>query len=72
MAGKRLMAGSVGGALALACLAASAEPVLADCDGAFATPLHAAPATDARAYWLNRQLIKWPGADAGKGAFKLY
>jgi pullulanase-type alpha-1,6-glucosidase len=72
MAGKRLMTGSVGGALALACLAASAEPVLADCDGAFATPLHAAPATDARAYWLNRQLIKWPGADAGKGAFKLY
>jgi pullulanase-type alpha-1,6-glucosidase len=66
------MAGSLGSALALTCLAASAEPVLADCDGAFATPLHAAPATDARAYWLNRQLIKWPGADAGNGAFKLY
>ena len=43
------MAGSFGGALALTCLAASAAPVLADCDGAFATPLRAAPAIDARA-----------------------
>jgi len=71
-AGKRWIVGSFGGALALTCLGASAAPVLADCDGAFATPLHAAPATDARAYWLNRQLIKWPGADAANGAFKLY
>lgn len=72
MAGRRLMAGSFGGALALTCLAVSASPVITDCDGAFATPLRAAPAIDARAYWLNRQLIKWPGADAGKGVFKLY
>ncbi len=72
MAGRRLVTGSFGGALALICWAASAAPVLADCDGAFATPLHAAPATDARAYWLDRQLIKWPGADAGNGVFKLY
>jgi pullulanase/glycogen debranching enzyme len=71
MAGKRWVAGSLGSALALTCLTASAAPVLQDCDAAFATPLHAAPAIDARAYWLNRQLIKWPGTDAG-GVFKLY
>lgn len=49
---------------------------LRDCDAdAFATVLHAAPAdaslTDARAFWLTQQLLKWPGADAS-GAFKLY
>lgn len=64
---------SVGGALALTCLAAAAAPAasLADCDGPFATTLQAAPAADARAYWLNRQIIKWPGADSA-GVFKLY
>src|SRR5450830_736033 len=72
MGGKRWVAASLGGALALTCFTASAAPVLADCDGPFASPLHAAPATDARAYWLNRQLIKWPGADASRGVFKLY
>src|SRR5471032_1707107 len=70
----RRMAGvSVGGALALTCMAAAAaDATLAACDGPFATVLQPAVATDARAYWLNRQLIKWPGADASGGAFKLY
>ncbi|MES2162408.1 MAG: alpha-1,6-glucosidase domain-containing protein [Pseudomonadota bacterium] len=68
------MAGvSVGGALALTCVAAvAADATLAACDGPFATVLQPAVAADARAYWLNRQLIKWPGADASGGAFKLY
>jgi len=73
MDGKRVTVVGLGGALALCSLAASAAPALADCDGAFATTLHAAPAFDARAYWLNRQLIKWPGVAAdGGGIFKLY
>ncbi|NVM75249.1 pullulanase-type alpha-1,6-glucosidase [Duganella sp. SG902] len=74
MDGKRVAMVGLGGALALCSLAASAAPapVLADCDGAFATTLHAAPAFDARAYWLNRQLMKWPGVDATSGVFKLY
>ena len=74
MDGKRVAMVGLGGALALCSFAASAAPAptLADCDGAFATTLHAAPAFDARAYWLNRQLIKWPGVDAENGVFKLY
>ncbi|MYM24144.1 DUF3372 domain-containing protein [Duganella sp. FT135W] len=72
MSGKRVAVISLGGALALGCLTASAAPTLADCDGAFATSLHAAPAVEAHAYWLNRQLIKWPGANAAGGVFKLY
>ncbi|MTV40048.1 alpha-1,6-glucosidase domain-containing protein [Duganella radicis] len=72
MGGKRVAMVGVGGALALCSLAASAAPTLADCDGAFATTLHAAPAFDARAYWLNRQLIKWPGVAADGSVFKLY
>jgi pullulanase/glycogen debranching enzyme len=72
MSGKRVAMVGLGGALALGCLTASAAPVLADCDGAFATTLNAAPAVDTRAYWLNRQLIKWPGSDAVNGTFKLY
>ncbi|KQQ33573.1 alpha-1,6-glucosidase [Duganella sp. Leaf126] len=73
-----------GAALALTCAAASAAPTLADCDGPFATVLHAAapaaapsstPAasvgSEARAYWLDRQLLQWPGADRA-GVFKLY
>ena len=71
MAGKRVAVIGLGGALALSCLTAAAAPSLADCDGPFATTLHAAPAVDARAYWLDRQLIKWPGA-AADGVFKLY
>ena len=71
---RRVAGVSVGGALALACVAAAAadNAALAACDGPFATTLQANVAADARAYWLNRQLIKWPGADAAGGAFKLY
>ena len=50
-------------------------PTLIDCDAeAFATVLQAPPReqssalTEARAYWLTRQLLKWPGAD---GSLKL-
>ena len=70
---RRLAGVSVGGALALTCMAATAaDATLAACDGPFATVLQPAVAADARAYWLNRHLIKWPGADASGGAFKLY
>lgn len=70
---RRLAGISVGGALALTCMAAAAaDATPAACDGPFATVLQPAVAADARAYWLNRQLIKWPGADASGGAFKLY
>ncbi|ELX10492.1 pullulanase PulA [Janthinobacterium sp. HH01] len=71
---RRVAGVSVGGALALAFGGASAadNAALAACDGPFATVLQANAAADARAYWLNRQLIKWPGADAAGGAFKLY
>ncbi|WP_373988674.1 alpha-1,6-glucosidase domain-containing protein [Duganella sp. BuS-21] len=77
MTGKRLVVVGLGSALALICPGAWAAPTLADCDGAYATTVRAAPAIDARAYWLNGQLIKWPGIDAGAGAaaaavFKLY
>src|SRR5471032_3079215 len=71
-----LAAISIGGTLAFANIgAAAATPTanttLDSCDGPYATVLHASAATDARAYWLNRQLIKWPVADAG-ARFKLY
>src|SRR5471032_1478292 len=70
---RRLAGVSVGGALALTCMAATAaDATLAACDGPFATVLQPAVSADARAYWLNRHLIKWPGADASGGAFKLY
>ena len=72
MAGRHWVAGWFGGALALTALAASAAQVPADCDAAFATPLHPAPATDARAYWLNRGLIKWPDTSFGTDSYKLY
>jgi pullulanase len=64
---------SAGGALALTCLAAAAADTatLASCNGPFATVLQPAAATDARAYWFNRQLLRWPGADGG-ATFKLY
>jgi pullulanase len=71
---QRAVTVSVGGALALTCLAAAAaqSPTMPDaCNGPFATVLQAAPAADARAYWLNRQIIKWPAAD-NAGTFKLY
>ncbi|TFW16333.1 pullulanase-type alpha-1,6-glucosidase [Duganella callida] len=63
---------SLGGALALTCVAAAAAPSLADCDGAYATVLQPADAgADARAYWLNGRIIKWPGA-GDDGVYKLY
>jgi hypothetical protein len=51
--------------------AAQVPPALADCDGRLPSPCtpHQPPR---RGYWLNRQLIKWPGADAAGGIFKLY
>jgi pullulanase-type alpha-1,6-glucosidase len=72
MSGNNMRRVAVGGALALTCLGAAAAPTLADCDGPFATTLQAAPVVDARAYWLNRRIIQWPGADAAAGVFKLY
>src|SRR5471032_1330323 len=73
---RHLAAISIGGTLTLASMGAAAAPSAtyippAACDGPYATVLHASAAIDARAYWLNRQLIKWPGADAG-ARFKLY
>ena len=70
---KRAAQLSAGGALALTCLAAAAADTatLASCNGPFATVLQPAAATDARAYWFNRQLLRWPGADSG-AIFKLY
>ena len=51
--------------------AAAANP-LAMCDAAYQTVVSPAPARlEARAVWLNRQLLKWPGADTG-AIFKLY
>src|SRR5471032_1822592 len=72
---RHLAAISIGGTLTLASMGAAAAPSATDippaaCDGPYATVLHASAAIDARAYWLNRQLIKWPGADAG-ARFKL-
>jgi len=55
---------------------ASPAPSLTDCDTeGVARVLSASPPpnahAEARAYWLNRQFLKWPGADAA-GSFKLY
>ena len=64
----------------MAMLAMLASPVVhayaphAACDAIdTATVLHPAaePARDARAYWLDRQLIQWPGV-AVDGRFRLY
>jgi len=65
---------SIGTGFALTSFAAevSNSPAIAACDAPFETVLNKAAAGDARAYWLNRELIKWPGADAGAGQFKLY
>jgi hypothetical protein len=65
---------------ALLCLAsgpAFGAQGLADCDApGFARSLQAMPAeqaaaTDARAIWLSRALLRWPGANAGS-RFRLY
>ena len=71
-------------ALALAAgLASAANPsavaAMADCDAeSFARILQpvpagnsAGPSFDSRAYWLDRRLLKWPGAD-GASNYKLY
>ncbi|HJV01037.1 MAG TPA: alpha-1,6-glucosidase domain-containing protein [Burkholderiaceae bacterium] len=64
---------SAGGALALTCLAAAAADTatLASCDGPLSIVRQPAVTTDARGYWFNHQLLRWPGADAG-ATFKLY
>eukprot|EP01030_Chromulinospumella_sphaerica_P014329 gene14329-14121_t len=63
---------TLGSAMALSGHAAAASPALAACDGPYATTLQATPASDARAYWLDRQTIQWPNTSAGDGVFKLY
>jgi pullulanase/glycogen debranching enzyme len=61
----------------LASLPAFGAEVLADCDGpAFArtlqpVPVSAATPSDARAVWMSRALLRWPGADAGN-RFRIY
>ena len=53
--------------------ASLASPSLAACDAGFQTVLQAAPDTapgEARAVWLNRRLIRWPGMQA-EGQFRL-
>ncbi len=52
---------------------ADTPPTLAACDGPFATTLQTSLAPhDARAYWLDRQTIQWPGMASSDGIFKLY
>lgn len=65
---------TLGGATALSGHASAATPALAACDGPYATTLQAAAASDARAYWLDRQTIQWPNTStsASDGVFKLY
>ncbi len=62
-------------AFAAAALASSAHAAvpLETCDNpSFQQVLHAADAAlDARAVWLDRRLLTWPGADAG-ATFRLY
>ncbi|HEU0306395.1 MAG TPA: pullulanase-type alpha-1,6-glucosidase [Lysobacter sp.] len=58
--------------LALAPAAALATPAACDAP-AYATVLQpvAHGATDARAYWLDAQFLKWPGS-SGPGAYRIY
>ncbi|MDR7099973.1 pullulanase/glycogen debranching enzyme [Lysobacter niabensis] len=58
--------------LALAPAAALATPAACDAPG-YATVLHPAAhaATDARAYWLDAQFLKWPGSN-GPGSYRIY
>ncbi|MGZ8295486.1 MAG: DUF3372 domain-containing protein, partial [Telluria sp.] len=60
---------------AAACGAASAHaavPIEACNAEGFESVIQAAPASfDARAVWLDRRLVQWPGAD-GAGSFRLY
>ncbi|KQV80084.1 alpha-1,6-glucosidase [Massilia sp. Root351] len=73
MAGKMGAQLTLGAALVMAAFGAQASVQLSACDAPFETVLHKSNTFDARAVWLNRQLAKWPGAEAGAGgAFKLY
>ena len=74
---RRRLAGAAGCLLAFATLPALAAEVLADCDSdAFArvtqpVPTRNAAPVEARAAWLSRALIRWPGADPRAG-FRLH
>ena len=63
---------------ALACGTAIASPTRDDCDGpAFARTVHPVPADApvhaARAHWLDRRLVRWPGRTSIDGTrFRLY
>jgi pullulanase/glycogen debranching enzyme len=59
--------------LALACCSARAEIPIDACDSTSHQAVqHASPQKfDARAVWLDRRLVKWPGADA-RAVFRLY
>ena len=59
--------------VSVAAPAAAMSPSLADCNQSdFQTVLQSLPGTQkAHAYWLNRELIKWP-AVAASGRFRLY
>lgn len=63
---------------ALACGTAIASPTRDDCDGpALARTVHPVPADApvhaARAHWLDRRLVRWPGRTAIDGTrFRLY
>lgn len=63
---------------ALACGTATASPTRDDCDGpALARTVHPVPADApvhaARAHWLDRRLVRWPGRTAIDGTrFRLY
>src|SRR5436190_4569400 len=62
--------------LCLACAPAFGAEVLADCDASFARTLQPVsawkpPPADARAVWLSRALVRWPGATVG-ARFRLY
>jgi pullulanase/glycogen debranching enzyme len=52
-------------------ISTQAHADLGSCDAPFQTVLRISNTFDVRAVWLNRQLAKWPGADAG-AVFKLY
>ena len=75
---RRLPTWTLACALAVAATPASATPpTLADCtrpeiaSTLVATP-GSNPAPEARAYWLDRQWIQWPGAPANARAFRLF
>lgn len=63
----------IAGLGALMCAFASAGDMpLAACDASFQTVLRASgERLEARAVWLDRRLVKWPGVQAS-GVFKLY